>query len=151
MSASQITNQVLWAIGSRKYKFIVVNFANPDMVGHTSNEKATIQAVEFIDKCLSRLLPAVLAKQGCLLITADHGNAEELADPSTGEASTQHTTNPVPCWLVTPDNHRQRQPDENLEASGLLSDIAPTVLELLNIEKPSEMTGESLLKEFEKK
>ena len=128
-----------------------MNYANADMVGHTANEPATIEAVEFVDKCLSQLIPAVLAKNGCLLITADHGNAEELANATTGERNTQHSINPVPCWLVTPDNHRLRQTEKNLEPSGLLSDIAPTVLDLLNIPKPSEMTGQSLLPEFLRK
>ena len=148
MSAKEITEKVLIALAKDKYSFILINYANPDMVGHTANEEATIKAVEFVDKCLSELIPAVLAKNGCLLITADHGNAEELADPATSEKNTQHSVNPVPCWFVAPDNHRLRQIDKNLVASGLLSDIAPTVLEILNIPKPPEMTGQSLLAEM---
>jgi len=151
MSADEITKKALEALAKNKYSFVLINYANPDMVGHTSNEPATIKAVEKVDECLSRLIPAVLTKNGCLLITADHGNAEELINTATGEKDTQHSTNPVPCWFITPDNHRLRQPDNNLEASGLLSDIAPTVLELLNIPKPPEMTGQSLLSEFAKK
>jgi len=151
MSAEEVTKKVSEALGKNIYSFFLINFANPDMVGHTGNEPATIKAVEKVDECLSRIIPSVLAKNGCLLITADHGNAEELSDPATAEINTQHSTNPVPCWFITPENHRLRQPDNNLQASGLLSDIAPTVLELLNIPKPPEMTGQSLLKEFEKK
>ena len=151
MSAKEITDKVLLALAKDKYSFILINYANADMVGHTANEPATIAAVEFVDKCLSELIPAVLAKNGCLIITADHGNAEELADPSTSEKNTQHSVNPVPCWFITPDNHRLRQIDRNLVASGLLSDIAPTVLEILNIPKPPEMTGQSLLPEMLKK
>ncbi len=151
MSADEITQKALTALTKNKYSFILMNYANPDMVGHTGNEPATIKAVEKVDECLSRLIPAVLAKNGCLLITADHGNAEELSDVATGERNTQHSTNPVPCWFIAPDNHRLRQPDKDLQASGILSDIAPTVLELLNIQKPPEMTGQSLLPEFAKK
>lgn len=151
MSAEEITQKTLEALSKDKYSFILMNYANPDMVGHTGNEPATIKAVEKVDECLSRLIPAVLSKNGCLLITADHGNAEELTDVATGERNTQHSINPVPLWFITPDNHRLRQTDKELSASGLLSDIAPTVLELFNIPKPAEMTGESLIKEFEKK
>jgi len=151
MSAEEITQKALNALEKNKYSFILINYANPDMVGHTGNEPATIKAVEKVDECLSRLIPAILAKNGCLLITADHGNAEELSNPATAEINTQHSTNPVPCWFVTPENHRLRQPDNNLQASGLLSDIAPTVLEILNIPKPPEMTGQSLISEFSKK
>jgi len=151
MSAQEITQKTLEALAKDKYTFILMNYANADMVGHTGNEPATIKAVEKVDECLSRLIPSVLAKNGCLLITADHGNAEELSDAATGERNTQHSTNPVPCWFITPDNHRLRQVDKNLVASGLLSDIAPTILELLNIPKPPEMTGQSLLTEILKK
>jgi len=148
MSAQEITQKALGALEKNKYSFILMNYANPDMVGHTGNMGASIKAVEFIDKCLSELIPAVLSKNGCLLITADHGNVEEVADPMTAEVITKHTKNPVPCWFITPDNHQQRILSSNPEPSGLLSDIAPTILEILNIPKPAEMTGESLLKKF---
>ncbi len=151
MSAREITDKVIAFIEKEKYDFILINYANADIVGHTGKEKATIQAVETIDQCLGKLIPSVLLKNGCLLITSDHGNAEELQNNLTGEVDTEHSINPVPCWFVTSENHR-RDPRKNKdslqkdqEPAGLLSDIAPTVLELLNLEKPEEMTGESLL------
>lgn len=148
MSAGEITDKVLEAVNGEKYAFILLNYANADIVGHTANEKATIKAVEFVDECLGRLITAVLAKNGCLLITADHGNAEELVNNMTSEKNTEHSVNPVPVWFVASDNHRKNplpETKDNLEAAGLLSDIAPTILELLNLKKPEEMTGESLL------
>lgn len=149
MSAAPITEKVLDAIEKNKYDFILINYANADMVGHTGNEKACIEAVKSVDKVLSLLIPAVLKVGGCLLITADHGNIEELINPNTGQINTEHSTNPVPLWLVTSENHRNKTPeeikqDEN-EIGGLLSDIAPTVLDLMEIKKPSEMAGESLV------
>jgi len=147
MSAAEITDKVVGFVNENKYDFILINYANPDMVAHTSNEEATIKAVEFVDKCLDKLIEAVLSKGGCLLITADHGNAEEVKDSFTGEADTQHSENPVPCWFLSPENGQaQRDPKFDLEtAGGLLSDIAPTVLDICEIQKPDEMTGESLL------
>lgn len=148
MSAREITDKVLDAVKKEKYAFILLNYANADIVGHTGDEKATIKAVETIDQCLSELIQAVLLKNGCLLITADHGNAEELRNNLTGEKNTEHSTNPVPIWLITSENHRKAPLEagqENLEAIGLLSDVAPTILELLGLKKPAEMTGESLL------
>ncbi len=149
MSAAEITEAIIKAVNSDKYDFILVNYANADIVGHTGNEEATIQAVQEIDKSLGTLIPAVLLKGGGLLITADHGNAEELKRIMTGEIETEHSTNPVPLWFVTPENHREA-PDPQFtkteaESEGLLSDIAPTVLELLELPKSAEMTGESLL------
>lgn len=148
MSAGEITDKVIDAVNSDKYSFILMNYANADIVGHTGNRAATIKAVEFIDACLARLTPAVLAKNGCLLITADHGNAEELTNNLTGEVDTEHSVNPVPLWFITSENHRskpQAATTESSEASGLLSDVAPTVLELMGLSKSKEMTGESLL------
>jgi len=151
MSAKEITDKVLQAIEFRKYAFVLINYANADMVGHTGNEEATVKALETIDACLSRLIPAVLLQNGCLLITADHGNAEEEMN-NTGEIDTEHSTNPVPLWFVTSDNHSSSPKNSigkngqgEVKTSGLLSDIAPTVLDILEIKKPSEMTGESLL------
>lgn len=147
MSAEKITEKVIPLIN--KYDFILINYANADMVGHTGNEKATVFGVEVIDRCLGQLIPEVIKKNGCLLITADHGNAEEIKNNFTGETDTQHSTNPVPLWFVNPDNGSQaRQAGEkfeNLDPSGLLSDLAPTVLGLFEIKKPKEMTGEGLL------
>jgi 2,3-bisphosphoglycerate-independent phosphoglycerate mutase len=148
MSAKEITEKVIDSVEKEKYSFILLNYANADIVGHTGKEAATIKAVEAIDACLSKLIPAVLEKNGCLLITADHGNAEELKNNLTGEVDTEHSTNPVPLWFITSENHRkagQKESFDNTDASGLLSDIAPTVLELMGLPKSEEMTGESLL------
>jgi len=145
MSAMEITDTVIDALSKEKYDFILMNYANADIVGHTGNEKATIKAVEAIDKCLGKLIPAVLLKKGCLLITADHGNAEEIKSSLTGEINTEHSTNPVPIWFITNDNHAERNKNKSKDPQGLLSDIAPTILELLELEKSEEMTGESLL------
>lgn len=149
MSAKEITETVVKAAGNGKYDFILINYANPDMVGHTGNEEATIKAVEVIDHNLSVLVPAILQAGGAILITADHGNAEELKKSTTGEMDTEHSTNPVPLWYITPDNHRKKAPGESEreqnEVRGLLSDVAPTVLEIMGIPQPAEMNGTSLL------
>lgn len=146
MSAAEITEKVLENIERDKYDFILMNYANPDMVGHTGNEKAAIEAVEFVDKCLEKVIRAVLLKKGCLMITSDHGNVEEMTDSRTGERDTEHSANPVPLWYITADNHRKEPNKENqLQVAGLLSDVAPTILEILKIEKPENMTGENLL------
>jgi 2,3-bisphosphoglycerate-independent phosphoglycerate mutase len=145
MSAMEITDTVIDAVSKEKYDFILINYANADIVGHTGNESAAIKAVEAIDKCLEKLIPVVLLKNGCFLITADHGNAEEIKSNLTGEINTEHSTNPVPFWFITKDNH-STEPNKNpTDPQGLLSDIAPTVLELMEIKKPEDMTGESLL------
>lgn len=146
MSAEKITDKALEALEKDAYDFLLINYANPDMVGHTGDEKATIKAIEAVDKCLEKLIPEVIKKNGCLLITADHGNAEEVRSAHTGEADTEHSVNPVPLWFVAPDNHSETaNKKEHAEPDGLLSDIAPTVLAILGIKKPDEMTGESLL------
>ncbi|MDP1883773.1 MAG: 2,3-bisphosphoglycerate-independent phosphoglycerate mutase [Candidatus Moranbacteria bacterium] len=145
MSAEELTDTVIEVIEKEKYDFILMNYANADIVGHTGNEKAIIQAVEAIDRSLERLVPAVLLKKGCLLITADHGNAEEVKNIMTGEINTEHSINPVPLWFATSENHREGTPGVTGEPQGLLSDIAPTILDLMDIEIPEEMTGESLL------
>ena len=139
MSAVGVTDGVVEAIASAKYAFVLVNYANPDMVGHTGVLPATIQAIETIDKCLGRLVAATAQTGACLIITADHGNCELMVDPATGQPHTAHTTNPVPCILV----------DENLRTRKLhpggLKDVAPTILEIMGLPKPPEMTGSSLL------
>ncbi len=146
MSAHEITDKVVEEIKKDTYDFILINYANADIVGHTGNEKATIKAVETIDACLSILIPQVLLKDGCLLITADHGNAEEVKNSLTGEIDTEHSTNPVPLWFVTGENHREKAAASDAKKSeDMLNDIAPTILELFNLEKPAEMTGENLL------
>jgi 2,3-bisphosphoglycerate-independent phosphoglycerate mutase len=121
-----------------KYDFIVLNFANADMVGHTGMLTAAVKAIETVDECVGRIVDKILEKKGCALITADHGNAETMVDEK-GEPHTAHTTEPVPFILV--DDTRK---DAALK-TGILADIAPTVLMLLGIPKPSEMTGSSLL------
>lgn len=138
MSAPQVTDEATARIASGAYDLIVLNFANPDMVGHTGILPAAIEAMETVDTCLGRVVDAVLAGGGRLLITADHGNCEQMAD-AQGKPHTAHTTNPVPLILVDPDlrGAKLRQ--------GILADIAPTLLQLLNLEKPLEMTGSSLL------
>jgi 2,3-bisphosphoglycerate-independent phosphoglycerate mutase len=147
MKAKELTEKTIEAIGKKLYAFILINYANTDIIGHTGNEKATIKSAETVDEFLGKLITSVLRQKGCLLITADHGNAEEMIDSFTGEKKTEHTTNPVPCWLVTPENHQKRKSPKNeeMKVSGLLSDVAPTILDLLQLDKPEEMSGESLL------
>ena len=149
MSAYKVTEKSIEAIKSGKYDFILINYANADIVGHTGNEKACIAAAESIDKSLSILVPEILNAGGCALITADHGNIEEIINKYSGEKDTEHSKNPVPLWFVTPDNGRERPTEEIIreesQVSGLLSDVAPTILDILKIKKPPEMNGESLL------
>jgi 2,3-bisphosphoglycerate-independent phosphoglycerate mutase len=149
MSAPQVTEALIKALGKQKYDFILVNYANPDMVGHTGNEEAAIEAVVATDKNMAKIIPAVLEQNGCLIITADHGNVEEMRHAISNEADTEHSTNPVPLWLVTPTNHREKTGEmmlrEQSQVNGMLSDVAPTILELMEIPKPGEMTGSSLL------
>ncbi|WP_235919273.1 2,3-bisphosphoglycerate-independent phosphoglycerate mutase [Heliomicrobium undosum] len=140
MSAGEVTEKVLAEIAAEKYDVIILNFANPDMVGHTGMLPAAIQAVEAVDECLGRIAPAVLEKGGALLITADHGNVEMMIDANDGGPHTAHSTNLVPVLLVS-DRHKDRR----LRAAGALEDIAPTLLELLGLEPPQEMTGKSLI------
>ncbi len=137
MSACELTQVVQEAIGSGVYDFVVMNYANADMVGHTGVFDAAVAAVETVDTYLEQVVREVLEVGGDCLITADHGNAEEMIDPDTGEPHTAHTTNPGPLLLVTRRSFKLR--------SGILADIAPTVLELMGVPKPSEMTGRSLL------
>ncbi len=150
MSAPQITDAVIDAVEKNEYDFILVNYANPDMVGHTGNEAATIEAIQATDRSLEALIPKVLGAGGCLLITADHGNAEEMLHAISNEADTEHSNNPIPLWFVTPDNHREKNGEqmmrEQSQISGLLSDVAPTILDIMSLQKPSEMNGSSLLK-----
>ncbi len=140
MSAGQITEVVKKKINH--YDFILINFANPDMVGHTGVLKAGIKAVETVDNCLGQVVKKALAIDGVCLVTADHGNAEEMLNPQTGEVDTEHSTNPVPFIAIgNPDNVGERRE----LMSGVLADIAPTVLALMGISKPGQMTGRDLL------
>jgi 2,3-bisphosphoglycerate-independent phosphoglycerate mutase len=143
MSAYGIRDGILQAIEDDAYDFILVNFANADMVGHTGVIPAVITAVETVDACLGAIIPALLAKGGAALITADHGNAELLIDPATGGPHTAHTTNPVPCILVAPPG--VGLDGVTLRGGGRLSDVAPTLLEMLHIAPAPEMTGKSLI------
>jgi len=146
MSAVEITDKLIDLLKEKHYDFILLNFANADIVGHTGNEKATIEAVETVDSCLEKIIKFILEKNGQLLITADHGNAEEMMNNRTGEADTEHSANPVPLWYITAKNHREKSAATvSPVVAGLLSDVAPTILEILQISKPKEMTGESLL------
>ena len=137
MSAAIVTNNVIEAINNKDYNLIILNYANTDMVGHTGKIDAAIKAVETVDSCIKKVLDAVSKNDMMLFITADHGNSEYLIDKNTNEPFTAHTTNKVP-FIEFPDK------DIKL-AKGKLSDIAPTILDVLNIEKPKEMTGKSLI------
>ena len=139
MSAPELTDKAVAAIASGKYDLIVLNYANPDMVGHTGSLTAAIKAVETVDAGLGRIAQAIEKSGGALLVTADHGNCEMMRDPQTGGPHTAHTTNPVPLLLVGARNRA-------LNAEGRLADIAPTLLELMELPKPKEMTGVSLLR-----
>jgi 2,3-bisphosphoglycerate-independent phosphoglycerate mutase len=139
MSAYTVTEKLVQHIAADDWAFVLVNYANPDMVGHTGILPAAVKAVETIDACLARAVDAVLARDGDVLITADHGNCELMVDPETGEPHTAHTTNPVPIWWAS------RHTGGRTLRDGGLSDVAPTVLELLGIPAPPEMTGKSLI------
>ena len=137
MSALELTDKAVAAIDSAKYDLIVLNFANPDMVGHTGVLSAAIRAVETVDTGLGRILDAVLKQGGALLVTADHGNCELMRDPVTGAPHTAHTTNPVPVMLAGGPTSIELH-------DGRLADIAPTLLALMDLPQPAEMTGQSL-------
>ena len=137
MSAYEVTEKLIEAINSKKYDNIILNYANPDMVGHTGSLEAAIKAVETIDECIGKVVEAVEAQEGVLIITADHGNVEQMIDYKTGEPHTAHTTNPVPLILVGVENVKLKE--------GRLADLAPTMLDIMNLEKPAEMTGESII------
>ena len=139
MSAYEVCDKLVDAIKSDKYDVIIINFANPDMVGHTGVEDAAIKAIEAVDECVGKAVDALKEVDGQMFICADHGNAEQLIDETTGEPFTAHTTNPVPFILVNAD------PAYKLREGGCLADIAPTLIELRGMEQPKEMTGKSLL------
>lgn len=141
MSCFKLTKALIEQIKLNKHHFILVNFANPDMVAHTGNLEATIKACEYVDQCLSKIIPEVLKHEGFAFITGDHGNAEELIDPKTGEIDTEHSTYPVPFIAV---NRRFFKKNITLK-SGVLSDIAPTILDIMHIAKPKEMGSRNLL------
>ncbi|ADG06818.1 2,3-bisphosphoglycerate-independent phosphoglycerate mutase [Kyrpidia tusciae] len=138
MSAYEVADAAVERIRTGTLDVVVLNFANPDMVGHTGDLQAAIRAVEAVDECLGRVVEAVLAQGGVALITADHGNADVMIDPETGGPCTTHTTNPVPFIVTKPGVH--------LREGGVLADIAPTMLDLLGLEKPKDMTGRRLVR-----
>jgi 2,3-bisphosphoglycerate-independent phosphoglycerate mutase len=140
MSAYRVLDELMGRIDSGKYDFIVLNFANPDMVGHTGIFDAAVQAVEVVDGCVGKIVDEVLKKGGAVLLTADHGNAEKMIDLTTGQPHTAHTTNPVPFSLIINDGIKYR-----LREDGILADVAPTVLQLMHIPQPLAMTGKSLI------
>lgn len=138
MSAPELAGRCVEAIRERRFDFILINFANPDMVGHTGVESAAIKAVATVDGCLGRLIDAITEVGGAMLVTADHGNCELMRDPETGGPHTAHTTNPVPCFLLGgPSGARLH--------NGRLADVAPTLLALLGIDQPEAMTGANLV------
>ena len=152
MSASKITDAVLENIS--KYDFILVNFANGDMVGHTGNFPATVKAMEVLDFSLGRIIPKILELGGAMIITSDHGNAEEKVYATSGEKRTKHTSNPVPCFIIANEYRRKapRPPQEIIDqyntTEGVISDIAPTILALMGVRQSAEMTGINLLKKM---
>lgn len=141
MSAKDITKKLLTALKKKEYKLIVLNFANCDLVGHSGDYKATIKAVQTLDECLKKIIPFLQEKGYEAIVTADHGNAEYMIYEKNGEECPSHTTNPVICILVS-DEHKNAK----LKKNKGLKDIAPTIIDLLNLKKPKEMTGESLIR-----
>ena len=145
MSALAVTDKLVAAIDSGEFDFIVVNYANTDMVGHTGDLEAATRAVETVDGCLGRVADAVVKAGGALFITADHGNAEMMRDPATGQAHTAHTTNPVPALLINAGGAGRNDPVSLHD--GRLADVAPTLLAVLGLPTPAEMTGASLIED----
>jgi len=139
MSAQGIADAVVKAIAENTFDLMVVNFANADMVGHSGKIEPTVKAVETVDACLGHIEPAIRAKGGAMLITADHGNAEMMIDPLTGGPHTAHTTNPVPFIVVAENGKRF-----TLKPGGSLRDISPTIVGMLGVAQPKEMTGQDL-------
>jgi 2,3-bisphosphoglycerate-independent phosphoglycerate mutase len=137
MSAYQVKDEVLEKIKSGKYDLIILNFANPDMVGHTGVIPAAVKAVETVDQCMGEIVQLMEEIGGKILVTADHGNAESMLDKESGGVVTAHTSNRVPLILVGETGVKLRE--------GVLADLAPTILDLMKLEKPEEMTGTSLI------
>lgn len=141
MSAYEVTDEVLKRIDTDEYDVIILNYANPDMVGHTGVIEAAVKAVETVDECLGKVVDKILEKKGTVLITADHGNCEQMIDYSNGNPMTAHTTNLVPFVYVS-----EEAKVKELRADGILADIAPTMLTVMDAEVPTEMTGKSIIK-----
>ena len=140
MSAYEVADKAAELIRSGEYDMMILNFANPDMVGHTGVMEAAVKAVEAVDTCVGKVVEAIKEVGGEVIITADHGNAEMMVDPATESPFTAHTTNVVPCILVS-----ERYQNAQLREGGILADLAPTLLDLMGVEQPAEMTGKSLL------
>jgi len=146
MSAPQVAQKVLEAISQDKYSFIIVNFANPDMVGHTGNLEATIKSLETLNNLLQEIVPLALEKNWTILITSDHGNAEEMINERTGEIDKEHSTNPVPFIVVDKEKEggsivTSQDQLAQMTPAGILADVSPTILKIMGIPKPKEMTG----------
>lgn len=139
MSAREVTRRFLEELETGRYRFVVLNFANADMVGHTGNLEAAIRAIEVVDECLGRVVDAVLARRGAVLVVADHGNAEQMFDRRRNQPHTAHTPNPVPCLLIAPGAERWSL------RPGTMADVAPTLMELMGLAPPPEMDGRSLI------
>jgi len=139
MSAYEVRDELLARLDSGRYDLVVLNFANPDMVGHTGIFEAAVKAVEVVDGCVGEIVNRILSLGGAVLLTADHGNAEKMRDSDTGQPHTAHTTNPVPFTLITSDRKSY-----SLREDGILADVAPTALELMHIPQPEAMTGRTL-------
>jgi len=140
MSAYEVRDELLARLDSGRYDLVVLNFANPDMVGHTGIFEAAVKAVEVVDGCVGEIVNRILSLGGAVLLTADHGNAEKMQDSDTGQPHTAHTTNPVPISLITSDRKSY-----SLREDGILADVAPTALELMHIPQPEAMTGRTLI------
>ena len=138
MSAYLVADECVKRIESGKYDVIILNFANCDMVGHTGVFEAAVKAVEAVDECAGRVIDAVLAQGGAVLLTADHGNADKMYDPDPEHPFTAHTTHPVPFLVAGVE-------DAKLREGGVLADIAPTMLKIMELPQPEEMTGKSIL------
>lgn len=147
MKAAEITTELLKAIKSRGYDFILANFANADMMGHSGDYEAAIKAVKILDEAVGQIMKAVLEADGALIITADHGNADDMINKLTGEINTEHSVNPVPCYLIMNALKKERNPlaKNTADPSGILQDVAATALDLLGLPPPGDMDGQSLL------
>ena len=139
MSAPEVCEKVLEAINNPNYAFILVNFENPDMVGHTGVLEAAVKACKTVDECVGKIADACKKHDIVMLLTADHGNSEVMVNSETGKPQTAHTTNPVPFVLINAPQGTK------LKKNGALCDVAPTVLDIMNIKQPAEMTGKSLI------
>lgn len=150
MRAAEITNRLVESISEGVFDLILANFANPDMIAHTGNYKASLEAVRVIDEQIGKIFETCLKSNAFLIITSDHGNIERVFNPQTGLPETHHDPNPVPIYLVAKEFQREKTENEVKESEqrgiGILADVAPTILELVSIPKPKEMTGQSLLK-----